>query len=131
MELTAAIVALKRMAVGDSAEIFTDSSYLKNAFTQHWLTNWKRKNWHTTAGKSVLNQDLWQELDALISRRNIKFNWVKGHAGNFYNERCDKLARDAAMKYQKLASNPNPIENLSPKVKIPNYKAEIEQLSLF
>ncbi len=100
MELMAAIVALKKISNGDSAELFTDSSYLRNAFTQNWLANWKRRGWILSNGKSVKNQDLWMTLDALISSRNVNFNWVRGHAGDTYNELCDKLARSTAESFQ-------------------------------
>ncbi len=99
MELTAAIVALKKISEDDVAEIFTDSTYLRNAFTQNWLENWKRKGWRLSNGKAVKNIDLWTELDELISTRNVKFNWVRGHAGDLLNERCDKLAHDTAKKF--------------------------------
>lgn len=99
MELTAAIVALRKISEDDVAEIFTDSTYLRNAFTQNWLANWKRSGWRLSNGKPVKNIDLWTELDELISTRNVKFNWVRGHAGNLLNERCDKLARDTAKKF--------------------------------
>ena len=101
MELTAAISALKKISAGTSVELFTDSSYLKNAFTNGWLVKWKRNGWRTSTGGNVLNKDLWLELDELISTRAVKFNWVKGHAGNFFNERCDELARGFAMKIQR------------------------------
>ncbi len=100
MELTAAIKALEKISAGASVELFTDSSYLKNAFTNGWLVNWKRNGWKTAAKKPVLNQDLWLALDELISTRDVKFNWVKGHAGDFFNERCDTLARTTAEKFQ-------------------------------
>ena len=121
MELTAAIVGLENIAAGDSAEIFTDSSYLKNAFTQGWLERWKCNGWRTSAKTAVLNRDLWLELDALISRRNVKFNWVKGHAGNFYNERCDEIARAEAAVQKKRA----PVADTRPAEKLP------VQLTLF
>lgn len=98
MELTAAICALKKIPTGTQVELFTDSSYLKNAFTNGWLVKWKRNGWNK--GK-VLNQDLWLELDGLVSTRTVKFNWVKGHAGDYYNERCDTLARTTAEKFQR------------------------------
>ena len=104
MELTAAIVALRKISQDDVAEIFTDSTYLRNAFTQNWLANWKRRGWRLSDGKSVKNQDLWRELDELISMRNVKFNWVRGHAGDSLNERCDTLARDMANKYKGVGS---------------------------
>lgn len=97
MELMAAISALKKMAEGDSAEIFTDSAYLKKAFNDGWLENWKHNGWITTSKKNVSNQDLWQEIDELVSKRDVVFRWVKGHAGTSGNEWCDKLARAAAV----------------------------------
>lgn len=97
MELMAAISALKKIDEGDSAEIFTDSAYLKKAFNDGWLENWKRNGWITTNKKNVSNQDLWQELDELVSKRDVVFRWVKGHAGTSGNEWCDKLARAAAV----------------------------------
>ena len=102
MELNAAIKSLSKIPVGSYVELFTDSQYLKNAFTQNWLANWKRRGWKSAGGGAVKNQDLWHELDELISARHVNFNWVKGHAGNSYNERCDKLARDTAAKFQKF-----------------------------
>lgn len=98
MELTAAISGLKKIPAGTSVELFTDSSYLKNAFTNGWLVKWKSNGWNN--GR-VLNRDLWLELDKLVASRNVKFNWVKGHAGNFFNERCDFLARTTAEKFQR------------------------------
>ena len=87
MELMAAIEALKKVSADDFIELFTDSSYLKNAFTQGWLVNWKRNGWKTKNKTPVLNIDLWKKLDALILKR-----------GNSLNERCDKLARAEATK---------------------------------
>lgn len=101
MELTAAIRALEKIPSGASAELFTDSNYLKNAFTNGWIISWKRRGWRTSTGGQVLNKDLWKELNELISARAVTFNWVKGHAGNFLNERCDILARTTAEKFQR------------------------------
>lgn len=124
MELMAAIVALRKISPQDKVELFTDSSYLKNAFTQNWLANWKQSGWKSAKG-AVKNQDLWTELDSLISNLNVKFNWVKGHAGNSLNERCDKLARTTAEKFksQKSARSENfyaPIKNFDK----PNEKSD-------
>lgn len=105
MELSAAIFALKKIPVGSNVELTTDSSYLKNAFTQNWLTNWKKRGWVAAGGGAVKNQDLWLELDELISSRHVNFQWVKGHAGNSYNERCDELARIVAKKFQSTPQN--------------------------
>ena len=101
MELTAAIKALEKISAGASVELFTDSNYLKNTFTNGWLVKWKSNGWKTATKSPVLNKDLWQELDALIATRTVKFNWVKGHAGNYFNERCDELAHSTAQKFQR------------------------------
>ena len=101
MELTAAIRALEKISASTSVELFTDSNYLKNAFTNGWLAKWKSNGWKTATKNPVLNKDLWQELDALIANCVVKFNWVKGHAGNYFNERCDELAHSTAEKFQR------------------------------
>lgn len=103
MELTAAIRALEKIPTGERVELFTDSSYLKNAFTNGWLVKWKANNWADAIQRGILNLDLWRELDELVVNRSVQFNWVKGHAGNPLNERCDVLARTTAEKYQRGA----------------------------
>ena len=112
MELMAAISALEKTDEGDSAEIFTDSAYLKKAFNDGWLENWKRNGWITTNKKNVSNQDLWQELDELVSKRDVVFRWVKGHSGTSGNEWCDKLARAAAVNSVIKNSNEDKTETL-------------------
>lgn len=101
MELTAAIKALEKISAGDCAELFTDSTYLRNAFKQGWLARWKINGWKGSSRTPVLNKDLWQELDALISTRAVNFNWVRGHAGDFFNGRCDELARLTAQNFKR------------------------------
>ena len=118
MELTAAIRALEKISAGTPVELFTDNSYLKNAFTNGWLAKWKRNGWKTANKSPVLNQDLWMALDELISTRAVKFNWVKGHAGNFFNERCDVLARSTAEKFQRGQFKISPPQKISPPIKI-------------
>lgn len=98
MELLAAVMALRKTPEGSVIELFTDSAYLRKAFAQGWLENWKRNGWLTVAKKPVVNRDLWEELDRLTDKREVEFKWVKGHAGNLYNEWCDKLALAAAKK---------------------------------
>lgn len=90
MELLAAIVALQSTPQ-ETVQIWTDSSYVKNGISQ-WLAGWKAKNWKKADGKAVLNQDLWQQLDALCQNRQIDWQWIKGHAGHDGNEMADKLA---------------------------------------
>ncbi|MBR0290187.1 MAG: ribonuclease HI [Selenomonadaceae bacterium] len=114
MELTAAICALEKISAGEQVELFTDSNYLKNAFTNGWLVNWKRNGWKTATKNPVLNKDLWQKLDELISTHTVKFNWVKGHAGNIFNERCDELARTTAEKFQRGVLKDPPPKKILP-----------------
>lgn len=101
MEMQAAIAALEFLNETDtdsaSVTLHTDSEYLKNGITK-WIKGWKKKGWKTSAGKPVLNKDLWQQLDQLtqsLSSENLTIDWryVRGHAGNPGNERCDEIAR--------------------------------------
>jgi ribonuclease HI len=94
MELTAAIEALESLKRPVAALLFTDSAYLRNGITQ-WLPGWKARGWRTADKKPVKNQDLWERLDAAAGRHRIDWRWVKGHAGDPYNERADRLARAA------------------------------------
>ena len=99
MELTAALMALSAVPEGARVALYTDSQYLKNAFTKFWLPAWKKRGWKKADGEPVLNQDLWVQLDAAFAARQVQFHWVKGHAGNPRNERCDALARSEAEKF--------------------------------
>ena len=99
MELTAALMALSAVPEEARVALYTDSQYLKNAFTKFWLPAWKKRGWKKADGEPVLNQDLWVQLDAAFAARQVQFHWVKGHAGNPRNERCDALARAEAEKF--------------------------------
>ena len=92
MELTAADKALELLRQPCNVALYTDSSYLRNAFKQHWLKNWQEKNWRTSSGKPVLNKDLWEQLIRLDSIHHIRWHWVRGHSGHPENTRCDELA---------------------------------------
>jgi len=92
MELTAVICGLERLEEGEEVTVCTDSMYVKNGITQ-WVHNWKRNNWTTAKGTPVKNKDLWVQLDALVQTRSVIFKWVKGHAGNKWNEKVDQLTR--------------------------------------
>ena len=105
MELTAAIKALQKIPQGSRADIFTDSSYLKNAFTKGWLANWKRNGWKTANRKDVENRDLWEQLDALCITHSVTFHKVKGHSDNVENNRCDQLATSAIKELLKQAES--------------------------
>lgn len=91
MELTAAIEALRALRGASEADVYTDSTYLRNGVTE-WLPGWKARGWRTAAKKPVKNADLWRELDALTCQHTVRWHWVRGHAGNADNERCDELA---------------------------------------
>ncbi len=93
MELTAAIEALSALRRPCSVRLHTDSQYLKNGITQ-WLPAWRRRNWTRKTG-DLKNVDLWHRLDALTQKHRIEWHWVRGHAGDGLNERCDELAREA------------------------------------
>ena len=99
MELTAALMALSAVPEGARVALYTDSQYLKNAFTKFWLPAWKKRGWKKADGEPGLNQDLWGQLDAAFAARQVQFHWVKGHAGNPRNERCDALARAEAERF--------------------------------
>lgn len=97
MELTAAVRGLEALNTQCEVEIITDSEYLKNGITR-WIHGWKRNGWQTAAKKPVVNQDLWQELDAQNARHRTAWSWTKGHASHEDNNRCDELATAAARK---------------------------------
>ena len=95
MELMAPINALKNINSKDPIEIFTDSKYVKNGITE-WINTWVLNNWKTSKKEDVKNKDLWLELHKLNQSLNIKWNWVKAHAGDPLNEEVDMLAKKAA-----------------------------------
>lgn len=91
MELMAVIEALKIIKFTSKIIVTTDSKYVKDGITK-WIFNWKQKNWKTANKKSVKNKDLWIELDNLVNKHSIQWEWVKGHSGHEENERADTLA---------------------------------------
>lgn len=94
MELTAVIEALKALKTVCNITLYTDSKYVMCGITE-WLENWKKNSWKTANKKSdVKNVDLWQQLDELIKKHEIRWVWVKGHNGHPENERVDALARN-------------------------------------
>lgn len=99
MELIAVIKALTALGTINEAKpamlsVYTDSQYVKKGITE-WISGWKIKNWRTSSNKPVKNDDLWRTLDVLASAFKINWQWVKGHSGNFLNERCDELTQKA------------------------------------
>jgi ribonuclease HI len=92
MELTAAIKVLQYFQKSEKIKIYTDSKYLMNGI-EIWINNWKKNGWKTASKKPVKNKELWEKLDSLIVKHIIEWQWVKGHAGNEFNEIADYLAR--------------------------------------
>ena len=92
MELTAVIKALEALKEPCIITLYTDSKYVSDAFNQGWIYGWLKKDWKKSDGKPVLNRELWQRLYELWKKHEIKLVWVKGHADNYYNNRCDELA---------------------------------------
>ena len=91
MELMGVIEALTALKEPCEVALFTDSQYIAKAINEHWLSSWKAKNWKRKGGE-LKNVDLWQRLDALLEKHAVSFHWVKGHADNEFNNRCDELA---------------------------------------
>lgn len=91
MELLGVISALEALNEPCQVDLFTDSQYIARAINQNWLVSWKAKNWKRKGGE-LKNVDLWKRLDGLLSIHKVSFHWVKGHADNELNNRCDQLA---------------------------------------
>lgn len=96
MELMAAIVGLEALTKPCEVELISDSKYVTDAFNQNWIDGWIKNNWKNSAKKPVKNIDLWKRLLKAKENHQVRFVWVKGHAGHPENERCDKLATTAA-----------------------------------
>ena len=96
MELTAALEALKTIDADRAVLLYTDSQYLKNG-VESWLKDWKAKNWKRKGGK-LANVDLWMQISNEIDHRKITWHWIKGHNGNPYNERADRIAQQMVNK---------------------------------
>ena len=92
MELTAAIEGLSALKERCRVKLYSDSKYLIDGITKDWARSWRAKGWKKSDGKPALNVDLWEKILELDEYHEIEYIWVKGHAGNPYNERCDRLA---------------------------------------
>lgn len=100
MEISACLESLKTIPKGKRVLIFSDSQYVVNTFEKKWIFSWMRKKWKTSTNQPVLNKDLWKEMLLAINDKKVIFQWIKGHNGNRYNEQCDKIAREQAIKYK-------------------------------
>ncbi len=103
MELQAAIEALNALKEPCEVKFHTDSAYVRNGVSR-WLSNWKENGWMTKSKQPVKNSDLWRSLDLSASKHKIEWHWVKGHAGDVENERCDQLANIEIAKIKKNIS---------------------------
>ena len=92
MELMAAIAAMEILREPCEITLTSDSKYLTDAINKGWLASWKKNGWRKSDKSAVLNVDLWERIDALLSMHTVTFVWVHGHQGHAYNERCDVLA---------------------------------------
>ena len=96
MELRAVIEGLKLLREKCDITIFTDSKYIVDAINNNWAQRWRENRWMRNKKEKALNPDLWESLLDLLSNHDYKFVWIKGHDGHSENERCDKLAVNAA-----------------------------------
>ena len=96
MELLAVVAGLEVLKLPSEVTLYSDSRYVIDALNKGWLQGWKRRGWVKADKQPVKNVDLWRRLDAAAAGHEITWKWVKGHAGNRENERCDELATGAA-----------------------------------
>ena len=95
MELTAIIKGLEALKEPCKVTLYSDSAYSLNPFLQGWISAWQLSGWKKADNKAVQNVDLWERLVDLTKKHTVEFVWVKGHADNEFNNRCDELARQA------------------------------------
>ena len=95
MEMMAVIKGLDSLKEKCEVRLYSDSKYVVDAVEKGWALKWKKNNWMRNSKERALNVDLWEQLLALLEFHQVKFIWVKGHAANVENERCDQLAREA------------------------------------
>jgi len=101
MELLGCIKGLECLKEPCTVTVISDSKYLCDAINQGWLESWKTRGWKKADKKPVLNQELWERLDKMLSVHTVTFEWIKGHNGHKYNERCDTLAVSEYQKFLK------------------------------
>ena len=97
MEMLAVIKSLEALKEKCNVNLYSDSKYVIDAINKGWAKNWRKNNWMRNKKDKALNPDLWERLLNVIDNHNVKFIWVKGHADNVENERCDTLARAAIL----------------------------------
>ncbi len=101
MELTAVIAGLQALKEPCIVELYSDSKYVIDALQKRWVYGWRARGWVKSDKKPALNVDLWEQLLALLERHQVRYHWVKGHAENPYNNRCDELAVAQSRNYKR------------------------------
>lgn len=109
MEIFAVIQGLRALKESCIVNLYTDSSYVSDAFNKAWIAAWQKNNWRTASKKEVKNQDLWRALLYETHKHKISFIHVQGHADNEFNNRCDRLAREAIETCRKNNENNLPL----------------------
>ena len=102
MELSGVIEALRALKEPCAVELYTDSKYVFDAVDKRWVYGWRAKGWIKSDKKPALNVDLWEQLLPLLERHEVRWHWVKGHAENEKNNRCDRLAVAESQRYKGL-----------------------------
>ena len=105
MELMAVIVGLEALKKPCKVEIISDSKYVVDAFNQKWIDGWIKKGWKNSQKEPVKNRDLWERLLKAKEPHNVKFIWIKGHAGHEFNERCDRMAVESSNSENLIEDN--------------------------
>lgn len=100
MELTAVIAALSLLKEPCGVDLYSDSKYVIDALEKGWARGWKKRGWVKSDKKPALNPDLWEQLLVLTDRHQLRYHWVKGHAENPYNNRCDQMAVAESRKFK-------------------------------
>ena len=100
MELTAVIAGLQALKEPCQVELYSDSKYVIDGLSKGWAASWQKNGWRKADKKPALNPDLWEILLALTQKHNLNYHWVKGHADNPKNNRCDELAVMESQKYK-------------------------------
>lgn len=100
MELMSVIHSLKALQFPCEVTLYSDSQYVTNSVNKQWIYGWKKNNWVRNRNESIPNSDLWKELLPLLDIHNVTFVWVRGHNNNFFNEMCDRIAKEAAQSLE-------------------------------
>ena len=101
MEITAVLRALTLLKEPCVVELYSDSKYVIDALEKGWVYGWKKRGWVKSDKKPALNADLWEQMLAQVARHDVRYHWVKGHASNEKNNRCDELAVMESRKFKK------------------------------